>query len=260
MSDDAFFHRTGDASFHPTALTRGPWSPDHQHGGPPCALLGKMIEERLDASYVIARMIIRLPRPVPIEPLEVMVDPLEGGRNVKSLTARLMTRAGKVACAAEAMVLTRSGEPMPSNTPVPVEGAGPEATPESGFPFFGPDPGYDKAMEVRFARGTWGTGDVLAWMRMRVPLVHGETPSPLVRALTAADSGSGVSQRLSTSSHTFVNPDIVLSFSRAPRGEWIGLEARTDTSESGLGLADTRLLDVHGGFGRAVQTLLVRRR
>jgi hypothetical protein len=259
MARDAFFRRIDETRFEATELTRGPWSPDHQHGGPPCALLGAMIDAQLDETQVIARMIVRLPRPVPIETLEVRLGPLEGGRNVKTIDAQLLSASGKVVCTAEAMVLARADEPMPANDPAPVEAPAPDAVEEAGFPFFGPAPGYDKAMEVRFARGTWGTGDVLAWMRMRVPLVAGEPVTPLVRVLTAADSGSGVSQRL-TGAHSFVNPDIVLSFFRLPVGEWIGLEARTDTQTSGLGLADTRLVDARGGFGRAVQTLLVRRR
>jgi hypothetical protein len=259
MTENAFFRRTGPSTFRPSVLTRGPWSPHHQHGGPPAALLGRMIESAVDPSLVIARMIVRLPRPVPIEPLEVHVGPSEGGRNVKRVEAELVA-SGKVVCAAEAMLLAPSDDPMPENEPLPPSDDGPDELPEHGFPFFGPGPGYHKAMEVRFARGTWGAGDVLAWMRMRVPLLEGEEPSPLVRVLAAADSGSGVSQRLSTETHTFVNPDLVLSFSRMPRGEWIGLEARTDVRASGVGLADTRLVDTLGGFGRGVQTLLVRPR
>src|SRR5690606_32890214 len=111
-------------------------------------------------------------------------------RNVKRVEAELVA-SGKVVCAAEAMLLAPADEPTPENEPLPARGSGPDDLAEHGFPFFGPDPGYDEAMAVRFARGTWGTGDVLAWMRMRVPLVEGEEPSPLVRVLAAADSGSG---------------------------------------------------------------------
>src|SRR5690606_4558504 len=207
------------------------------------ALLGRAIEERLDSSALVARLIVRLPRPVPIEPLDVRIGELEGGRSVKEIHAELVSASGKTVCTAEAMVLARAEQPTPESPPAPIRDPGPDASPERGFPFFGSGPGYHEAMEVRFARGTWGTGDVLAWMRMKVPLVEGETPSPLVRTLAAADSGSGVSQRLSTDEYTFVNPDVVLSFARLPEGEWIGLEARTETAASGMGLADTRLVD-----------------
>lgn len=259
-SEAAFFARTGEATFEPSVLTRGPWSPHHQHGGPPSALLARAIEEALDESLVLTRVIVELPRPVPIAPLEVRLGPLEGGRNVKRIEARLLTEKGLEVCTARAMLMARPSQPTPESEPAPPGGPGPGGLSEEGFPFFGPDPGYDKAIEVRFARGTWGSGDVLAWMRMRVPLVAGEPPSPLVRALVVADSGSGVSQRLPTESFTFINPDVVIGLSRLPEGEWIGLESRTDANAEGFGLADTRLLDIRGGFGRAVQSLLVRPR
>lgn len=258
MNEEAFYERVDEHRFESTVLTRGPWSLHHQHGGPPSALLARAVEAALDESMQVARVAVRLPRPVPVAPLEARVGPLEGGKNVKRVEAVGMSD-GKVVCTLEALVLARAEIPMPEREPAPASAPGPLDSPESPFPFFGREPAYDKAMEVRFGRGTWGSGDVLAWMRMRVPLVRGETPSPLVRTLVAADSGSGVSQWLSTKEYSFVNPDLVLSFSRMPEGEWIGLEARTDVSAAGVGLADTRLVDGRGGFGRSTQSLLVRR-
>src|SRR5436853_220799 len=51
---DAFFHRDG-GRFVPTELTRGPWNADAQHGGPPAALLGTVMEatERRDDSMIV---------------------------------------------------------------------------------------------------------------------------------------------------------------------------------------------------------------
>ena len=75
-------------------------------------------------------------------------------------------------------------EPLPANS-TPVQ-----------FPFHDSEPGYAAAMELRFGRGGFGEGDVMAWMRMRMQLLDGASPSPLERVLVAADSGNGVSQRL----------------------------------------------------------------
>ena len=54
MTFDAFFHRDG-GRYVPTELTRGPWSADAQHGGPPAALLGTILEatERRDDSIIV---------------------------------------------------------------------------------------------------------------------------------------------------------------------------------------------------------------
>ena len=73
MTLDAFFHRDGDR-FVPTELTRGPWSADAQHGGPPAALLGTALEatERRDDSMIV-RATFEMLKPVPLAPLAVQL-------------------------------------------------------------------------------------------------------------------------------------------------------------------------------------------
>ncbi|MFW2387609.1 MAG: thioesterase family protein, partial [Polyangiales bacterium] len=85
-------------------------------------------------------------------------------------------------------------------------------------------------------------------------------PSGLERVLVAADSGNGVSVRIDPFAYTFINPDLTVTLHHRPRGEWIGLAARTEFDESGVGLADARLYDSGGPVGRGVQTLLIRKR
>jgi hypothetical protein len=52
---EAFFHRDGDR-YVPTELTRGPWSAEAQHGGPPAALLGTVLErtDRREGAIVVS--------------------------------------------------------------------------------------------------------------------------------------------------------------------------------------------------------------
>jgi hypothetical protein len=78
--------------------------------------------------------------------------------------------------------------------------------------------------------------------------------------MVAADSANGVSQRVSNREYTYLNPDLAVTLSRPPRGEWIGLGARTDMDARGIGVADARLYDEEGPIGRGVQTLLIRKR
>ena len=95
---------------------------------------------------------------------------------------------------------------------------------------------------------------------MRQPLVAGEGPSPLQRALAAADSGNGVSATLDWSRFLFINVDLTVHLHRPPAGEWVCLDAITIPERTGLGVADTALYDEAGPIGRAAQTLLVRER
>jgi hypothetical protein len=94
-------------------------------------------------------------------------------------------------------------------------------------------------------------------MRMRVPIVDGEEPTPLERVLVAADSGNGVSATLDWTRFLFVNVDLSVHLHRPLDGEWVCLDAITIPERSGIGIADTALYDERGPVGRAAQTLLV---
>jgi hypothetical protein len=72
-----------------------------------------------------------------------------------------------------------------------------------------------------------------------------------------ADFGNGVSASLPFDRYLFINADLTLHLQREPRGEWIGLDARTILFESGTGLAESVLHDEAGPVGRAFQTLVV---
>jgi hypothetical protein len=115
-------------------------------------------------------------------------------------------------------------------------------------------------MEIRVAAGRFGSGAVTAWLRMRVPLLLGETPSPLQRVMVAADSGHGVSVVLDIRRYTFVNPDLSVHLHRLPAGEWVGLDAVTRPEPTGLGLCDIGLLDESGPIGRALQSQVIEAR
>ena len=78
--------------------------------------------------------------------------------------------------------------------------------------------------------------------------------------MVAADSGNGVSQRVSPFEYTFTNPDLTVTLHRPCKGDWVGMAARTEMDDRGLGVADTRLYDERGPTGRGIQTLLIRKR
>lgn len=96
-----------------------------------------------------------------------------------------------------------------------------------------------------------------AWTRPRIPLLPGEHPSPMSRALLVADSGSGVGAALPSDSFIFINVDLSVTLPRDPVSDWLLLESSTSVGADGTGLATTRLSDPLGPCGRAWQTLVV---
>jgi hypothetical protein len=252
----AFFIPDGDG-FHSAEFTRGPWSPKHQHGGPSAALMARAVEQAAGGMHV-ARLTVEFLRPIPIERLTLQTEFLQKGRKVQWINVTLKGTSSELA-RARAVCIRRADFDLKRSLPESGPPS-PEASRPIEFPFFEAAAGYHTAMELRFARGEFGKGDVAAWMRMRCALVAGEKPSPLQRVIVAADSGNGVSACLDWEKWTFVNPDLTVSLHRIPEGEWICLEAITRPDPGGVGLSETCLWDVRGPIGRAVQSLLIDRR
>lgn len=270
---DSFFIPDGDR-YVPTELTRGPWDPDSQHAGPPAALIGREIA-RLDggSDRQVGRITYEILRAVPIAPLSVSARIVRPGRSVELVEATLDDEEGEV-IRARAWRL-RAGKveipeglssedgpgaigTSPSTLRPGFAPPGPDEAQPGSFFDTGQDVGYHTAMQYRFVRGGFTEpGPAIAWMRMGVPLVEGEEPTPLERVLVAADSGNGVSATLDWSRYLFVNVDLTVHLNRPLTGEWVCLDAITVPEPSGIGIADTALYDERGPVGRAVQTLLI---
>jgi len=253
---EAFFVPEGDG-WLATSHTRGPWSPTHQHGGPPAALIGHVLEAAAPEMFV-ARFTIDFLRPVPIAHLRVRLEPVRHGSKVQRWMGLLLHAETTVAHAMVILIRrdTVSVKPMVDGPPLPP----PEASAPFQFPFFRERDGYHTAMESRLARGELGSGRAAAWMRQRVPLVPDAAPSPLERVLIAADSGSGVSAAIDHRLQTAVNADLTVALSRPLEGEWVGLDSVSTYEPHGIGLADTRIVDARGTAGRALQALVLEAR
>jgi len=253
---DAFFHRDGDL-YIPTELTRGPWDPHAQHGGPPAALLGTAME-RTEAreSAMVVRATFEMLKPVPLTPLTLSTRVLSAGRSVQLIGGVLLSGGQEILRGQAVRVRLKEvpfdEQPLPAPPPGPDQG--------KPAPFFptGQDVGYHTGMEVSFVRGGFvEQGPAVAWLRMRHALVAGEPIAPLARVLIAADSGNGVSSALDYRRFIFVNPDLTVNLHRYPEGDWVCLEAETTVSRRGVGLAVSALYDLRGPIGRASQSLLV---
>ncbi|MGW8269889.1 MAG: thioesterase family protein [Burkholderiales bacterium] len=253
-----------DGRFAATELTRGPWHPEHQHAGPPIALVARGVEQAaaaLGLGYV-ARLTANLLRPIPIAPLALDVQTDYAGRNVAHFSARLI--AGEKELARCTAVAQRVGEVLlPEDLPGHPLPQAPRPAAESTaqrFPWPMQLTGYHDLIESRVAEGIMFRGPSAVWMRLRYPLVAGEEPSGLQRVAVAADSANGISAILEFGRYVFVNSDLTVNLLRPAQGEWICIDAQTLLGPSGTGLADARVFDEEGLTGRATQSLAIRLR
>lgn len=253
---DAIFDRAGDV-FVPTAAAIGPWDPNALHGGPVAMLLARSIEsiptpERMD----VVRLTVELLKPVRLLPLTAEVAVERPGRRVQLMGATLMQEGLDVARARALRVRHADLGVDTSSAPAPAGPGGRE-------PYNGswPSPGYfSLGVELRAIAGHFlEPGPASQWVRLKLPVVAGEEPTPLQRVAAAADFGNGISSVLDWTQHVFINPDLTIHLLRQPVGEWVAMDSRTEIGP-GYGLAQSTLYDERGEIGRSLQSLYVDKR
>jgi len=241
----------------PSSSARGPWSDRHQHGGPPAALLARAFAREAGAASQIARLTFDFLRPVPLAPLTVTTRVVRVGAKVQRFAGTIHTEDGTAVMEATCLAMRTT----PDSVTVPIELHEPPLPVAHSAPFELPfmsgDEGYHRAMEWRIARGQWSHGPVSAWLRPRVPLVAGETTTPLEGLVIAADSASGVAVIVDPMHTSFVNGDLTIALHRLPAGEWVCLDAATRGEPNGPAVTHARLWDTGGPIGRSLQTLLL---
>lgn len=262
---DALFEIDGER-FVPTEFTRGPWDPRAQHGGPPAALLARSIQRYEDGERMFtARVTVELLRPVPLSPLSLRVRWERPGKRVQLVGASIEAEGVEVA-RATGLRIRRTKLPLPDST-LPELTAPPhhsEGRARAGVgQMSGEGIGFaTHGAEHRMVEGGFDRrGPAIDWIRLNHPLVAGEPTLPLCRVVAAADFGNGISAVLSRADgFSFVNPDLSVYLHREPVGEWICLDARSQVSATGVGLAESALWDEQGPIGRSLQALLIDKR
>ena len=114
---DAAYSEITDGVFRASPLTRGPWHPDHQHAGPPSALICRAIERSAanDGLTHLGRLTVNLLRPAPIGECRVEVAADYVGRNAGHYSGRL-TAQGKEIARFTALMQREEDLPIPEGT------------------------------------------------------------------------------------------------------------------------------------------------
>ncbi len=261
---DAAYVELAEGVFRASPLTGGPWQPDHQHAGPPSALICRATERAAAEAGLahLGRLTVNLLRPAPIGDCRIEIASDYIGRNAGHFSGRL-TAGGKEIARFTALMQREDDLPIPEETPghpPPAAPKPPAECPVVTIPFAESGFGYADLVENRLAEGEFFNGPCAAWFRMKHPLVKGEAPSPYQRVAVAADSGNGISAALDFQKYLFVNCDLTVNLIRRPVGEWICLKSRSLFGGNGCGLAESALYDEQGLIGRATQSLAVRLR
>jgi acyl-coenzyme A thioesterase PaaI-like protein len=281
--NESIFVVEGEGRYVPTEHARGPWDPRALHGGAPAALIAAAFERmQPGAELPLARLSFSFLRPIPMGPLELTTRMTRPGRRVQELEADLHAE-GVLVCKARALRILPAPAELPELALAQVQEHSPPplASPEQGHPVhFALDDSERQsfaasAMEMRFLSGQPLKGELpemdtvdkhapvgraTVWMRLRHPLLPGDSLTPVARVVATADFGNGVSAVLPFEDYLFINADLTVTLNRRPQGEWIALDSRTLLHPGGIGWAESVLHDKHGPLGLATQALVVQPR
>jgi hypothetical protein len=246
--------------FRATEHAGGPWSPEMLQGSATTALMTREVERMARATgFAVRRLTFDLWRPAGLRAFGVATDMLRDGRKAKTIQVRLTD--GDVEIGRCTALLTAQGGESPAD---PFTHDGTDAAPETGTPppaFAQKWSRYFRNVSVRLIEGALEKpGPAAAWMRLDVPMVEGESNTPLLQAVQAADFASGVGQIVDMREWTFINPEISLYFFRPPEGDWILIRSRTRAGADGAGLTMARLSDRKGPFAEVLQAMTFERR
>jgi hypothetical protein len=260
MELPAALYEATDDGYLATALTIGPWDAGLQHAGPPAALL---LREAERAGAIEDGQTVRLAydifAPVPVGPVRVRASVVRPGRRIELVESVLSAGDERPLMRLSAWRMrTRADGPAPAAAPPHPAAAGPEESRPEQAAFFTTEPAYHRALDWRFATGSFNVpGPASAWTSPRCALVEGEPMTPLQHLLVMTDAASGISAELDWTAATFANVDLIVSLHRAPRGDWLGMDAVTTLGGTGAAQCTAVLFDADGAIGRSAQSLFV---
>src|SRR3954447_11595256 len=253
-----------DGGYEATALTIGPWDPKLQHAGPPAALL---LREAESASAIDGGQTVRLAydifAPVPVGPVQVAATVVRPGRRIELVETVLTAGDARplMRLSAWRMRTREDGAAEAHPDPHPAATGWQDSRPETAA-FFAEEVAYHRALDWRVATGSFNDPRAAPARAPPPPrpaggLVAGEPMTPLQHLLVMADAASGISAALDWNTMSFANVDLSLALHRAPRGEWLGMDATTVYGGTGAAQCYAVLFDEDGAIGRSTHALFV---
>lgn len=246
----AYFTPTSDGRYAPSEAAASPWDGAHLSG----VAIGGLLAHAIDGAcgeMSVARLTIDILGTAPRVDSALTVTTRRDGSRLKLIEAELSAN-GRVSARATALLVRAIDTPAVES---PLAWPQPESVATSS-----PSgrPALRGAIERRIVRGDFReSGPGAMWTRIGIDLVAGTPLSPLVRATMLGDMGSAIGSALPVRGFTFPNVDIAIHFSRMPRGEWLLIDALTETAGNGLAIVSSTFSDRDGVYARGHQILFV---
>ena len=241
----AFYRKEGD-SYVPTGLGISPWNGTSQVGMALAGLAGHVLAQVPTLEPMMTtRISIDILGTVPLEPLVPQIKLLRNGKRIQVVDVEF--RSGERLWLRATAVRARIGD-SPKNPVPPVRRFWNEDDPKDSYFWY-------EERQIDLDRSRVGPGSI--WVRFTADVVEGEPFEPLSLLAMLGDFGNGTAPLIPLDEGTLANLDIVVSASRMPEGEWMLIDAESETAGNGLGYSRTRIGDRQGMFATGTQSIFV---
>lgn len=242
-----------DDVFDPQPLAQSLWSSDQMHGVAVSGLLARTLETEVATTgrsdLVPARYRVDLFRPARMAPTTSRATIVRQGPRLVLLDA-VVEQDGKVVARASATFL------VPSTTPAGAVWSSPEDRPTPPPLELAPDD-VEHHVPIFASDAPWSdnfgdhqnAGRHQTW-HLAVPTVLGEPCTPFQAVASVADATSMVTN-WGAGGVEYINTDIDLALTRAPRGISIGLRASDHVVHDGIAVGVAEVFDRDGTIGTA---------
>ena len=241
--------------------TSSGWYSSCLHGGVATAIAYHGTKGHLPAHHIPKRLVMTLLKPVPLGPLSVKTDILRTGRRVHTQAFGLYIDQQRLAYGT-LLSRPKSSHQQSIMTPYDDSMRFEHATPVDVWEGWqGQQVFASSCVWVRLAFGDplGQPGPAGIWVKAKYPLVNDELIDPWLWSVVVADFGNAIGNVVPIDSHVFINPDLEITWFRAPKGEWLGIASETQVNGDD-GLASSYLYDKNGCFAKASQTLIIQPR
>jgi acyl-coenzyme A thioesterase PaaI-like protein len=247
LMTESFFVREGD-HFHPNGICTSPWQPTALSGAALAGLAAHTLD-RVPAptAMVTARLTIDILGTAPVGPVTTTTRVVREGPRLQLIDVELQAR-GRSWLRATALRVRTAESPEQSVPPTRTFPTALETKPLRWGEY------------IPIDRDTCAPRTGASWVRVTSMVVDGEPLSPLERIAITSDTGSGTAPLVSRKDWTYANIDIATHMTREPRGEWLLVDARSESAGNGIGLIHSMLGDRDGMIGMAHQTLFLQPR
>jgi len=243
------FFANCDGAFHPTEWALSRWGNDSLNGPAVVGLAARCLESEYGADgFLPTRLTADLFKAAHRVPTEVRTRLVRDGRRIRGSECDVI-QDGVVVARATMVQYRRSAAPPGEEWVAEQSFTPPQGISGAAYAIGSDDVGWNSSGAAH------QNASRKRVYHRTIEVVEGETVTPFVRTVVAAEATSMVTN-LGSKGIGYINGDLTVALSRLPIGEYVGLQADSHWCNDGISVGTATLFDDQGAFGTGMVTAI----